>query len=249
MVSPIATKTGQLWANLGNFKTILYPYIEGEWRRRHLIRNAVGSIWAAIKKLHSADVPRPFTDGIPREIFSQGREAVKSFLRRIEKETFEEPIAVKTADFDPKSAQIFDIVQRTEKFALKLQQKPIDFVLCHADIDGWNLLADKQGALYLVDWDTLIFAPKERDLMFMGAGIWDSGRTSAEEAFLFYQGYGQTEINQEAIWYYRFERIIQDIADYCAHLFLSDENGDDREQSFEYLKSNFLPGGPIEKAV
>lgn len=89
-------------------------------------------------------------------------------------------------------------------------------------------MVDKEGALYIIDWDTLIFAPKERDLMFIGAGIWDSGRLPAEEESIFYKGYGQTEINQDAICYYRFERIIQDIGEYCEHIFLSDEDGEDR---------------------
>ncbi len=35
-------------------------------------------------------------------------------------------------------------------------------------------MIDKEEALYIVDWDTLIFAPKERELMFIGAGIWDT---------------------------------------------------------------------------
>jgi spectinomycin phosphotransferase len=95
---------------------------------------------------------------------------------------------------------------------------------------------------------TLIFAPKERDLMFVGAGIWNSGRTATEEESLFYQGYGQTKINQDAICYYRFERIIQDIGEYCEYIFLSDEGGEDRAQSFKYLQSIFLPDGAIEKA-
>jgi spectinomycin phosphotransferase len=121
-------------------------------------------------------------------------------------------------------------------------------ILCHADIHGWNLIIDKEEALYIVDWDTLIFAPKERDLMFVGAGIWDSGRTAAEEESLFYRGYGQTKINQDAICYYRFERIIQDIAEYCEYIFLSDEGGEDRVQSLEYLQSIFLMNGAIERA-
>jgi spectinomycin phosphotransferase len=41
-----------------------------------------------------------------------------------------------------------------------------------------TLIVDKENALYIVDWDTLIFAPVERDLMFIGAGIWDSGLTA-----------------------------------------------------------------------
>jgi spectinomycin phosphotransferase len=48
--------------------------------------------------------------------------------------------------------------------------------------------------------------------------------------------------------YYRYERIIEDIAIYCEELLLTDEGGEDREQSLRYLKSNFLPVGTIEIA-
>ena len=84
--------------------------------------------------------------------------------------------------------------------------------------------------------------------MFIGSGIWDSGLSPTEEESLFYRGYGQTEINRDAICYYRFERITQDIGEYCEYIFLSDEGGDNRIQLFERLRSNFLPDGTIERA-
>lgn len=187
---------------------------------------------------------------MPRETFSsKWRETVKSFLGRIENEVFEEPVAVKMALFLKfKRCEILKLVERAEDLAITIQKQPLDYVLCHADIHGWNLIVDKEGVLYIVDWDTLIFAPKERDLMFVGAGIWDSGLTAAEEESLFYKGYTQTKINQDAIAYYRFERIIQDIGDYCEYIFLSDEGGDDRMQCFEHLQPVFLPNGAIERA-
>jgi len=42
-----------------------------------------------------------------------------------------------------------------------------------------------------------------------------------------------------------YERIIQDLAAYCEQLFLTNEGGEDREQSLHYLKSNFLPNSTI----
>lgn len=84
--------------------------------------------------------------------------------------------------------------------------------------------------------------------MFIGAGIWDSGCRSTEEESLFYKGYGQTNINQDALCYYRFNRILQDISEYCEYIFLSDEGGDDRMQVLEHLQSNFMPNGTIERA-
>ena len=130
-----------------------------------------------------------------------------------------------------------------------LKNQPPPFILCHADIHGWNLLIDKKGALYIVDWDTLLFAPKERDLMFIGSGPGNSGYTPQEEEAMFYQGYGQTEVNQIAMAYFRYERIIEDLAVYCNQIFLSDQGGKDRQTAVANLISNYLPNGSIEKAV
>lgn len=251
VISPLVSQTGQLWASLESFKAILYPYVEGyNGVEVKLSDQQWIEFGATMKKLHSTNIPNSIINNVPRETFSsKWREIVKAFLMRIENEVFEEPVAVKMALFlKSKSSEILNLVERAEKLAITIQKQPLEYILCHADIHGWNLIVDKERALYIVDWDTLIFAPKERDLMFVGAGIWDSGRTATEEESLFYQGYGQTKINQDAICYYRFERIIQDIGDYCEYIFLSDEGGDDRMQCFEHLQPVFLPNGAIERA-
>ena len=84
--------------------------------------------------------------------------------------------------------------------------------------------------------------------MFVGGAQGFAGHTPQEEETLFYRGYGQTEIDPVALAYYRYERIVVDIAVYCEQLFLTSEGGEDREQSLRYLMSNFLPGGTIEIA-
>jgi spectinomycin phosphotransferase len=251
MIPPILTKLGQLYSALGSFKTILYPYVDGH---NGVDAKPSDEHWfqfgATIKKLHSVDIPESITNGVPRETFSsKWRETVKAFLIRIESEVFEEPVAVKMALFlKSKISEILKLVERAEALAITIQKQQLDYVLCHADMHGWNLIIDKENALYIVDWDTLIFAPKERDLMFVGSGVWESGLTPNEEASLFYKGYGQTEINHDLLAYYRFERIIQDIGDYCEYIFLSDEGGDDRMQCLEHLQSNFRTNGTIERA-
>ena len=251
VIPPLATKTGQLWTSLASSKAILYPYVEG---RNGIEAKLSDQQWAhfgeAMKKLHEIDIPASITKDVSRETFSsKWRETVKAFLVRIESEVFEEPVAVKMALFlKSKSSEILKLVEHAEELAITIQKQPIDYLLCHADMHGWNLIIDKENALYIVDWDTLIFAPVERDLMFIGAGIWDSGLTPDEEASLFYKGYGQAEINHAVLAYYRFERIIQDIGDYCEYIFLSDEGGEDRMQCFEHLQPIFLPNGAIERA-
>lgn len=251
VISPITTQTRQLWTNLASFKAILYPYVKG---KNGIDAKLSDQQWIefgeTMKKIHHADISQAMIKTMPKENFSpKWCQTVNAFLKHIEEEVFEEPAAAKMALFlKSKSTEIFELVRRTEHLAHLLQKQSLEYTLCHADIHGWNLLIDEAGALYVVDWDTLLFAPKERDLMFIGAGIWDSGRTPLEEENLFYQGYGSTNINQDAIAYYRCERIIEDIGVYCEQIFLSNEGREDRIQSFQYLQSIFLPNGALERA-
>jgi spectinomycin phosphotransferase len=84
--------------------------------------------------------------------------------------------------------------------------------------------------------------------MYAGGGQFANTRTPDEEERLFYRGYGQPQIDHTALAYYRYERIIEDIAAFCEQLLLSDEGGADREQALHWLMSNFEPGGTIEIA-
>jgi spectinomycin phosphotransferase len=251
VIASITTITGKTWESLENYKAILYPYIEGSNAIEKPLSNQqwieFGEI---IKSLHSVNIPKTITNGTPQETFTpKWRDQVKAFLHSINTDSFTESVAAEMAIFlKSKSDEILKIVERTENLAQLLKTQKLEYILCHADIHGWNLLIDKNNALYLIDWDTLIFAPKERDLMFIGAGIWNSGFTEIEEEKLFYKGYGQTAINKDAICYYRYERIIQDIAEYCTQIFLSDDGLENKQQSFKYLKANFLPNNTIEMA-
>ncbi|MDW9178602.1 aminoglycoside phosphotransferase family protein [Legionella pneumophila] len=251
VIPPLTNKSGKLWTNLAPFNAILYPYVEGNnGIEKHLSDTQWIEFGATMKKFHSANIPSTITSGVPQEIFpAKWRQTVQTFLNRIEHEVFEEPIAARMALFlKSKKEEIFELLRHSEYLANVLQKQPLEYVLCHADIHGWNLLISDENALYVVDWDTLLFAPKERDLMFIGAGIGDTGGTPVEEKALFYQGYGSVDINQDAIAYYRFERIIEDIGEYCEHIFLSNEGSEDRMQSFDYVQSIFLPNGSMERA-
>jgi len=104
------------------------------------------------------------------------------------------------------------------------------------------------GTLYIVDLDTLILAPKERDLMFVGGGLAGGWHTPQQEEILFYQVYGATQLDGVALAYYRYERIIQDIAVYCEELLSDRGSAEDRAQSLYYLTSNFRPGSVLEIA-
>ena len=250
IIAPTTTKTGQLWANLEPFKLMLYPFVNGkDGYEIALSDQQWQEFGASLKRIHTTKIPRAILETIPQETYSaKWREIVKTYLERVKLEVFEEPVAAKLAAFlKTKRDQILELVERTERLALNLQARDLDLVVCHADLHAGNLLI-AGDRLFIVDWNNPILAPKERDLMFVGGGQMAGWRSPKKEETLFYKGYGETRVDPVALSYYRFERIVQDIAAYCGQLFLSDEGGEDREQAFEYLTSNFQPNSVLEIA-
>ncbi len=251
IIAPLATQTGQLWADLEAFRVILYPFVEGRnGREVDLSDRQWADFGAALKRIHTARVPPALKRRIQRETYSpQWRKIVQESLACVEEESFDDPVAARLAAFlKARRDEILDLVERSERLALSLQARSPRFALCHSDCHASNILVDADGALYIVDWDDPILAPKERDLMFIGGGQGFVGHTAQEEETLFYRGYGQTQIDPIALAYYRYERIVVDIAVYCEQLFLTSEGGEDREQSLRYLASNFAPNNTIEIA-
>ncbi len=249
IIVPIETTTQQLWAALDDFAVILYPFVEGhnafevEMSARQWVE-----FGDALKRLHRALVPQTLVNRLKRETFSpQWREIVKEFQRRVEQETFDDPTAAKLAAFlKSKRDTVLFLVRQAERLASALQSQPREFVLCHSDVHAWNILIDSQASFYIVDWDDPILAPKERDLMFVGSGMGICDTTQQET--LFYQGYSQTAIDHVALAYYRYERIVQDIAAYSEQILLTDEGGEDREQGLQNVIGNFLPNSIIDIA-
>jgi spectinomycin phosphotransferase len=250
ILSPFETKSKQGWADFGDYKMILYPFIEGKdgfemELSDHLLRN----LGRALKAIHSTQAPPELKQQIPQETYSaQFRESMKSFQEQVENKTFEDPIAKKLAEFiKTKRAEITQLIERAQGLAAELQTKHLEFVLCHTDIHGGNMMISDKNELYIVDWDAPLLAPKERDLMFIGGGIDEIWKSKREEA-VFYEGCGKVDINLSALAYYRYERVIEDMVVICEQLLLTDEGGADRERSYGWFISNFELNQTIEIA-
>jgi spectinomycin phosphotransferase len=250
IIAPLKAKDGQLWTHLDAYTCVLYPFIEGRDGFEILLTDKQWlDFGAALKGIHSTVLPLEIQQRIPSETYSSHwREMVRQFQSKVAHSAFEEPVAARMAAFmHAHSEAIRQVVERAEQLGRKLQSQPQELVLCHSDIHAGNLLLTSDEAVYIVDWDNPILAPKERDLMFIGGGvgmIWNSER----ENKLFYQGYGAVDLNWTALTYYRYERIVQDIAAFCEEILSTLEGGEDREQGFRYFASQFLPNSVIEIA-
>ena len=250
IIAPIETKSNHGWADFGEYKMILYPFFEGkngfEMELSDFHKRTFGS---ALKAIHSVQLPQELKKQIPQETYSaKYREQMKEFQKQVENDTFSDLNAAKLANFiKSKQNEIDRLIKPTEELASKLQVQSHRLVLCHTDIHRANILITNKNKFYIVDWDAPLLAPKERDLMFIGGGIdyiWKSKRDES----VFYEGYGKTDIDFPMMAYYRYERVIEDLAAYAEQLLLTNEGSADREEAYRRFTGNFEPGQTIEIA-
>lgn len=251
VIAPILTQAGGLWADLGQFKLTVSPFVEG--RDGYAVRMSDRhwrELGRALKGIHTALLPPEITGQIQREDYTpRFRESVKRFQIMAEEIDFPDPVAAQLAELLRREQGVIgDLVRRAGELASVMQARSQPFVLCHADIHAGNVFIDSTGRFYIVDWDTLILAPKARDLMYAGGGQFRNHRAPDEEETLFYQGYGPADPNPVGLAYYRYERIVQDIAAYCEQILLTDDGGADRENGLRQLQSQFLPGDVVAMA-
>lgn len=249
IMAPLRTLSGGLWREVAGYHLMLYPFVvaqngftrplsEAQWRLMGIV----------LRRVHEMRLPDALRERLPIEAYSgDAREQLRGWLTgqgaRLADDEAAEKLAALLAE---KRSEVNQLVERAERLAERLRAELPELSLCHADLHGGNVLVEEK-LLHLVDWDTLLLAPKERDLMFVGAGIggvWDQ----PQEAEWFYQGYGAAAINLVALAYYRYERIVQDIAVTCQQLFLGEEGGADRLNSLGYVADDLRPSRVVEIA-
>lgn len=258
IIAPLEALNGQLWIMLDDFSMVLYPFIEGlNGYEAALSDTQWLAFGAALHAVHAVELPSRIARRIPREHYAPDwRQNVKAFQAQVEHTTYRDPAAAAMAAvMCEKRAQIDHLVMRADQLAARLRELSLDFVLCHTDIHPGNLLIPRDGRsaeLYIVDWDNPMYAPKEHDLMMIGgSNIWNNPAQNTP----FFRGYFGNEqttpatINPVALTYYRYERIVQDIAAFGEQLFGTDEGGPDRDQAVIYFKGQFLPNHEVDIAL
>ncbi|MFM8320714.1 MAG: phosphotransferase [Chloroflexota bacterium] len=254
VLAPLETVSGAGWLALDGWTMLVYPFVDGaDAGQVGLSASQRAALGAALRAIHQARPPQTQLDQLPREDFDgRFRSQVRRFQALVERQAFADPSAACLAALMRRQrAEIDRVTRRAEDLARQLadQAAPHDWVICHTDLHAWNLLVAGDGRLFIVEWDAPRLAPRECDLMFIGAGI-DRLWPSPLETEQFYQAYAAPEaallpVNRAALAYYRYERIVQDFAAFGEQLLLSDAGGMDRPQAVEYFASNFAPGGTI----
>ncbi|KAF3361891.1 Uncharacterized protein PHSC3_001545 [Chlamydiales bacterium STE3] len=250
IIPPIKAINGKLTQCINDFTLTLYPFVDGQNGFCYTLKNDQWiTLGKALRQVHEFEVPPSIKAQIRKEAYSsKWRKAVRSLDDHIDGNLTGNETALKLQAFMKEHRTIIHrLLDRAESLSQKIQEQSPEFVLCHSDLHGGNVLIDRNDAIYIVDWDEPIMAPKERDLMFIGGGVANVWNNPHEEEF-FYKGYGSTNINRVILAYYRHERIVEDIAEYGEALLLTTAGGETRLEMYKQFIDMFEPGGVVEIA-
>lgn len=254
ILAPLRTRSSEVWCRLDgypDYTVVLYPFIEG---RDASVVGLSDEQWrefgVTLRAVHNSGLAETFAGQLRAETFALPSAALIRRISDLVATTgIERGSAARFAAFWSGNAErIHYLVARAEELGQRLQSKSFSQVLCHADIHAANILAGHDGRIHLIDWDGPLIGPRERDLIFV-IGSCIARRVEPREETLFFDGYGKVEVDAEALAYFRYERIIEDLGEVGKSVLLDPRLSEQaKEEAIDIVESFFAPGGMVERA-
>ncbi|MCM3626789.1 aminoglycoside phosphotransferase family protein [Paenibacillus glycanilyticus] len=220
VVAPVSTRSGALWAHLEDWRVVVYPFINGESSFKGMSAGQWEKLGTIFKRIHRIQLPPEGFNSLRQETFDSSE-----YVRWIQ--IFEDQLTLfeggntleRTlhASWIEHESSIRMKLASLEKLAVLLQARTIPHVICHADLHPANVIRDDAGRVFIIDWDEVMLAPKERDFIFV----------SHPHAHAFFQGYGAAEVDDEVLAYYRLERVLQDVIECARNVWLREDLDED----------------------
>jgi spectinomycin phosphotransferase len=231
---------------------VLYPFVRGDNAKRDgLTATQWREFGLALRAVHDSGLEDDFRDRLRSEDFAlPSAELVRRMHALVASDpAFASPAARRFAAFWREHAERIDrMLARAEALGRSLQEKPLPRVLCHGDIHAANILVGEDERIWLIDWDGPLIAPRERDLQFV-AGCRIARIVTPAEEDDFFASYGPTTIDREALIYYRYERIIEDLGEIGKSVFVDPEIGEAvRADEADLAMKMFAPDDDLDHA-
>jgi spectinomycin phosphotransferase len=244
VVAPIPTKSGALWTQVEDWTVIVYPFIYGEASFTGMTGGQWEKIGAIFKRIHRVMLPPIGFESIRKETFNPTEYArwVRTYetlhVHAIGGSSLERRFR---AAWVAHQSTIHTVMTSLEKLANELRSRTFTHVICHADLHPANLLRNHAEQVFVIDWDEVMLAPKERDFIFV----------SQLQANSFFKGYGDVEIDWPALTYYLLERVVQDLIECAGNVCFRDDLGEETKADAMQLFQGILEeeGSHIDAAV
>ena len=235
VVAPLFDREGAVIRRLSHrYAMTVSPLIDGQSSEygpyeRLDDRRVMGAL---LGRLHAATEQVP-TDLPRREDFAlPSRAALVEALHDLDRNWDSGPFAEPTRKLLQDSAHELERrLQEYDELAAGVRESSDSWVITHGEPHRANVIRNPQGGVHLVDWDTTLIAPRERDLQM----VLDQDLTGWDE---YIQLAGVASLNHEALQLYRSWWELADIAVFVAGFRRPHERTEDTVASSEILTRN-----------
>ncbi len=242
VVAPVPTKSNALWTKLMDWTVIVYPFIDGDTSLIGMTNEQWKEVGTIFKRIHQVRLSPEGFESLRKETFDPTVYArwVRSFETQHLHSRQGGSVSERAlcASWVAHQSTIHSGATSLEKLAEVLQLRTFPYVICHADLHAANLLRDHAGHVFVIDWDEVMLAPKERDFIFI----------RAPQADAFWEGYGQREIDWIALTYYLWERVVQDLIECTQDVCFRDDLGEETRADAVQMFDENLEGSNLDAA-
>jgi spectinomycin phosphotransferase len=243
VLSPILPESQTDTPKVNDNYLSIYPFIEGETLNYDALnKDYLTEIARDLRKLHSATLPQAIQALLLKETFDKYQDSASELMERAKNYTGNDKLLEHLRDFIASRWSSIDrILVNGRRISDYSKQHTYEFVVCHADIHPFNVIKTASG-LVMIDWDGVMLAPRERDLVFYDSAI----RTESD----FHQAYGlDYQADSNLISYYNYEWVLQEYTDYAQRLFDVNLNEEVREYALKEFVGLFGSGEELGDVV
>ena len=259
--SPILTRDERLFSERDGRRLSVVPWVSNH---RALDGGMHAGHWAAfgsvLAQVHAAEVTDELIRILPREDHTHEGPAlaVVDLNRRLGvAETDRTEVGVPDDELADElmyrwrvaSGRVSTLVTRADRLGQELRRSTARPVVCHGDPHLGNLLLDAPKRVWLIDWDDVVLAPRERDLMFVVDGVLAFAPVTAQERAWFFDGYGAVDLDARRLAYYQCVRALLDLVDPAAAVIDGRRPRSERVDALEIVEGVLSPTGLVDIAL
>jgi spectinomycin phosphotransferase len=219
VVGPMPARDGRLWSERDGRRLSVVPWVSDD-RALNSVMDAEHwvSYGALLAEVHATAPTDAMVRLLPREDYTHEPLALTvrtldSQLRisAAEQGAADNLVFALAHEWCAEADLISTLLEQADALGRELRTRPTPSVICHGDPHLGNVLLGRDRRVWLIDWDDVSLAPREKDLMFVIRGVIAAAPVGPQEQSWFFDGYGAAVVDPARLAYYRCTRALDDL--------------------------------------
>jgi spectinomycin phosphotransferase len=232
VTSPLPMQSGDVVLPLHPYQAALFPYIDGQTLAgRQPTPRVARAIGQALARIHACVDTRAHCRRVEQfEITIRDRLLATLHIIADEAQVLEGYKGAVRALLAPRVPKLRDQLDLFHQVQQDLRKRELDLVVCHGDPTPGNIIVASDGHVALIDWDDVLLAPKEKDLMFF---LDDD----SQDVIAGYERVaGSIQLNQDILRFYQYQWTLGAITTFSSRIIFENTSDAQNAHDLEELK-------------